>query len=268
MAALNDSIDLINSILDPRLSQVIGSTPESITDLITRSGMENNSKLGSKFICIAVFAASVKKSVAEELFIAKEMEDLRAKITNTFVLNGKLNMTAMTLAGHCFTLSTVLTNVKYITEFRKKIGGDNIWDADITKGSASEKMKAIMTQKAKTHNKTSCAAFATWFVTYTGIAPKSNKGKGTQSSLAFVPPQVQDQALLKDKPTVDVSIPAEIDRDLLEDWKSLTGKTEAQLAKSISDVGVKTTVARMQRDIKRVSGEGTDTVVGSSSGGV
>lgn len=260
MASLDDSVAIITALLEPKLSQVIGSTPDSLKDQVIRSGLENNPKLGSQFIALSVYAASVKKSVAEEFFISKELEQLRAKITNTFVLNNKLNMTAMTLAGHCFTLSASLSSIKYINEFKKKIGGDNIWDADISKGSAGETMKKIMTQKSKTHEKAKCADFAKWFLAYTGIVKA--KKTTTDPFAGLTPSSVDVTGTSKGKGKEEITTIAKIDQDLIEEWVAATGKTKEQLAKSVEDVGVKVTIARMNKDIRKAAGDDASTTVG------
>lgn len=261
------AVTTINSILDPRLSQVIGSTPDSLKDAVMRSAMENDSKAGAKFIALSVYSATVKKSVAEELFINKEMEDLRVKITNTFVLKGKLNMTAMTLAGHCFTLAPLLSTVQYIIEFKKKIGGDNIWDADMTKGSASDEMKKIMTQKMKLHTKVKCFEFAQWFLMYTGIAGTKAKGKAKVTD--FVPPQVPPAGVGLGGVTSSIGLTAQIPEEVLDEWLELTGKEEKDLTESITKHGADRTVRIMKREIDRAKGLETATTlgVGSASGG-
>jgi hypothetical protein len=255
MTSTDVAITTINSLLDPRISQVIGSTPESLKDSVTRSLLERDSALGSKFIALAVYSASVKKSVAEEFFISKELEDLRVKITNTFVLNGKLNMTAMTLAGHCFTLVPAISSVKYIIEFKKKIGGENIWDADLSKGSASEQMKKIMEQKAKLHTKAKCQEFALWFIGHTGIAKaavaKPVKTPGLGAALG--------------EETSAVTISADIPTELVEDWLIASGKSESELAVAISKFGTDRTIKLMEREIARGKGGDTSTTIGGGS---
>lgn len=263
MASTDIAVQTINSLLDPRLSQVIGSTPESLQDAVVRSVFENDSAMGAKFIALSVFSASVKKSVAEEFFISKDLEDLRVKITNAFVLKGKLNMTAMTLAGHCFTLVPSLSGVKYIVEFKKKIGGENIWDADLSKGSASEEMKKIMMQKVRLHPKDKCLNFATWFISYTGIG----KGKAPVRTRqqAFIPPQVPPSGTATGPGSSTIDITAQVPDELVEEWIDVTGRSEEDLAANITKNGLDRTIRAMKREIAKARGVDSGTVFDSRS---
>lgn len=166
-----DTIAALDNILDPRIGQVIGSTPSSIAESVREAGMRGMKKLGAQFIALAVFAASVNKSTMETALQSADFADIRPIIRKSFSINNSPNMTALTLAGHCFILEPKLARVRYMVEFKKKLGVNSIWDGDLDNGSISEKQKKIMKEKARLHKKEVAADFASGFLKWTGITP-------------------------------------------------------------------------------------------------
>jgi len=187
MASFNFEAE-INSILDPKIFQVVGSTPASLMDSVKEVGMENKRDLAVRFVALSIFSASVNKKTAEGLFMESDMGSLRTNISRKFTINNSLNMTALSLAGHCFLSIDTFSQISFAREFRKKMGQSSIWDGPLTSGSLSEKQRKILEEKAKVHTKASARDFADWFTSYTGItaklkAPSSTPTGGSADAL-------------------------------------------------------------------------------------
>jgi len=165
----------IDNILNPRLNQVVGSTPESLKESILKLDFKNKRDVGARFAAMAFFAASVNKKTLEELYMSEAMGQVRVTIAREMTINNTVNMTAISLAGHCLLTVDDFSSVKYVSEFRKKMGQNSLWDGEFGSGSISEKQKEIYKQKKGLFDKERAKAFADWYCQYTGLrgVPKS-----------------------------------------------------------------------------------------------
>jgi len=268
----SNSVNDINELLNPVLFQVIGSTPESLREHVEKCNLQGKNNLGSKFIALSVFAASVNKSTVEEFFAGDKMSDLRLSISREFMLNNKLNMTALSLAGHCFMTQDALSTVQYVVAFRKKMGQNSVWDGELAGGSLSETQKKILKEKASTHSKDRAIAFASWFMEYTGL-------RGSSSSVSQVPPAASAQAssetpsverTREDSPPIDLGTSAKQQQtaapdvvgqmrpDLVQYYLSLEGRTRESLQQLINEHGV----GRVERNIEKQMQGGSGSVIG------
>jgi len=266
-----NSVNDINELLNPVLFQVIGSTPESLREHVEKCNLQGKNNLGSKFIALSVFAASVNKSTVEEFFAGDKMSDLRLAISREFMLNNKLNMTALSLAGHCFMTQDALSTVQYVVAFRKKMGQNSVWDGELAGGSLSETQKKILKEKATTHSKDRAIAFASWFMEYTGL--RGSSGSATQAPPAA---SVQSSATIasssgvrEESPPIDLGSPAaqkqaatpdvvgQMRPELVQFYLSLEGRTRETLQNLIKEHGV----GRVERNIEKQMQGGSGSVV-------
>jgi hypothetical protein len=240
---------VLNSFLDPKLHQVIGSTPESLKIAIEACGIAGNSTLGVKMIAIAVFASSVNKSTVEAFFIEEKFSDLRIMVSKAVTLNGKINMTALSLAGHCFMTLDILSGTSYVVEFRKKIGQNSIWDGPLAAGSISDKQRDILKEKAKLHKRESAASFANWFISYTGIAkvqPIAAKTDAITGGLTGA--RTITQILQSSTPgNAAYSIPSH----LTSYYIGTRGKTQADLDAMVTKYGVDEAINKITESMNR-----------------
>lgn len=272
-----DPIADIDAILRPKLFQVIGSTPESLKEACQKCDMAGKTSVASKFISLCIFAASVNKPTVEQFFGEENMRDVRNTISVGFVLNGKVNMTALTLAGHCFMLHPSIQKLEYVEAFGKKMGQKTIWDGDFTSGSISEKQKGILAEKKKVHNAEACSEFATWFLSWSGMIlsrPKtraeyqvSSMTKPTHArgrpSFSIDPMTIEGSSkLLSPSPSrSQVSASANIPEDLADFWLNTLDRTQDDLDAVIEKNGLE----RVLRNLRKQKEGGAGSVVGTSS---
>jgi hypothetical protein len=159
----------INSILDPLLFQVIGSTPESIRDTIRNSQLRNNPNVGSLVACTAVFSSAVNKSTLENFLAKPELADVRPAISASFSISNRTNMTGLTLLGHCLLTTAFVGDITFCVEFRKKMGQDHLWAGNLDSGSLSDKQKEILKEKKRVTQETSAKLLGSGFFKFTGI---------------------------------------------------------------------------------------------------
>jgi hypothetical protein len=234
-------ITQLNTFLDPKLHQVIGSTPESLKSSVQLAGLEGKPDLGFKFIALSVFACSVNKPTVEQYFIEEKFSDLRPIASRAFILNGKVNMTALSLAGHCFMTINALSTVRYIAEMRKKIGQDSIWDGQLLAGSLSDTQRKIFQEKAKTHTKVAATEFASWFLIYTGLV---GDARGRDQSEAA---GGQQSRRGESRGALEYNIPG----DLSEYYFTTRGRSQDDMDKLVRDHGVSGAIDRIVQDKNR-----------------
>jgi len=266
---MSNSTEVLNSYLDPKIHQVIGSTPAALEVAIRELDFKDKAELGFKFVALSVFAASVNKPTVEAFFMESTMADLRVVISRKFVLNSRPNMTALSLAGHCFLTIDEFSQTNYIREFRKKMGQNSIWDGALTSGSLSEKQRQIFQERAKAHSKSSAEGFARFFVSYTG-AGRSNAGKVSTSDTSKKFPTDAlatsdgNESTLDDKsPDINIDIPAAPDvpipDDIRDDYVNLLSGNQESWNRAVAKYGID----RVVRNVKRkIQGDDTGSVAG------
>jgi hypothetical protein len=167
----------VNAFLDPKIFQVIGSTPTSLRDHVKSANFKGKKDLGIKFMALSVFASAVNKGTMEGFLSEDGLGDLRALMSREFYLNNKPNMTALSLAGHCFVACDLLSEVTFVKAYRNKMGQGDIWAGDFGSGSISDKQKAILKEKAKVHKKEECVLFANCFLKWCGVSKAAMTGR-------------------------------------------------------------------------------------------
>lgn len=280
MAASMNSTDFINALLDPKLFQVIGSTPQSLKDSVQKCDIKGNRDLGMRFVALSTFAAAVNKPTVEQFFMQESLGQLRTTVSSQFTLNNQINMTALSLAGHCFLAIDSFSSINFIRELRKKMGQNSIWDGEMASGSMSEKQKGILKEKAKQHKKEHAAEFANWFMDYTGLTPQSRPRpipisptasrtatRPQQASArlaAAVPPATPRSAAIDDldadsPPPPDVADATDgVPEEVLALYLSKEGRTLQTWAEQVNLRGKDRMVARVQ---KALAGDGSEATV-------
>jgi len=208
----------MNELLNPFLFQVIGSTPTSIRDSVIESGVKGKPEEGMGLATVCVFAAAVNKAVTENFLTKPELDFARRIIMQNFVVSGKLNMTGVTLLGHCLMTSPIMDSVDFVREFRLKMGQDSLWKGDFSKGSLSDKRKGILLEKKRVTDENQARLLGSGFFKFCGVdsaqwtkdeqafwgVTMTDPGKGKQPSTF---PRQQPQQNSPPSPAVDKKWP-------------------------------------------------------------
>jgi len=148
---------------------VIGSTPESIAESLQKIELKDKAIEGAQIFAIAIFAAAVNKPTLETFLADARFANIRPLLTSALSIQGRANMTAITLLGHCFLTSEMASDVVFATEFRKKMGQDHLWDGSLEQGSLSDKQRGIMKEKKRVTDPIKAKALASGFLKWTGL---------------------------------------------------------------------------------------------------
>lgn len=159
----------INELLEDKLYQVIGSTPESIAESLRNVDLKGKNRLGIQIFAVAVFAAAVNKSTLETFLADPRFVDIRPLIAAALSIQGRSNMTALTLLGHCLLTTGMANKVKFASEFRKKMGQDHLWAGELSSGSLSQKQREILAEKKRVTDRESAEALGAGFLKWTGL---------------------------------------------------------------------------------------------------
>jgi len=163
------ALQSINELLAPVLFQVIGSTPESIADSIIDAKLGNQSVIGMKLAALSIFASAVNKATMEQFASTPPMADIRPTLSSNFSVGGKTNMTGLTLLGHCVLTSNLMDDIKFASEFRRKMGQNHLWAGDFANGSLSDKQKKILEEKKRLTNENSARLLGSGFFKFIGV---------------------------------------------------------------------------------------------------
>lgn len=127
--------------------QVIGSTPVSIKEELVNSGLEGDSAAGAQLASICLLASATVKRVVEEVLIKNEFSEARKVVNKSLSLNGKVNMSALTLIGHCLLTTSIVDDVHFAKASRTRLGQRHLWDGELNSGQLSEKQTKIMKER-------------------------------------------------------------------------------------------------------------------------
>jgi hypothetical protein len=163
------SVVNINELLKDKLYQVIGSTPTSIAESLVKANIRNKPEEGAQIFAISIFAAAVNKSTLETFIADPRFSAVRSLLSATISIQGKTNMTALTLLGHCLLTTDVADGVVFASEFRKKMGQTDLWVGELASGSLSVKQREILKEKKRVTSQTEAKALGRGFLKYTGI---------------------------------------------------------------------------------------------------
>jgi hypothetical protein len=159
----------IDSLLKDKLFQVIGSTPRSVAESLKKVDLKDKTKEGVQMFAIAVFASAVNKSTLETFMADSRFADVRPLINAAMSIQGRANMTAMTLLGHCLLTTSAASSVSFTKEFRKKMGQNDLWSGEFTSGSLSDKQREILKEKKRLTDHEEAKALGSGFLKLTGI---------------------------------------------------------------------------------------------------
>jgi len=163
------NVDDINSLLNDKLFQVIGSTPASIAESLRKIDLKGRKAEGAQIFSIAVFAAAVNKATLENFLAEPRFGKVRPLITAALSIQGRSNMTALTLLGHCFLATELSSKVTFTAEFRKKMGQDHLWAGSLESGSLSDKQRGILKEKKRVTDEDDAKALGNGFLKLVGI---------------------------------------------------------------------------------------------------
>jgi hypothetical protein len=159
----------INTLLNDKLFQVIGSTPASIAESLIKADLSGKTTEGHQLFAVAIFASAVNKATLETFLADARFANVRPLISANLSIQGRSNMTALTLLGHCLMTTDLASSVTFASEFRKKMGQDHIWGGDLAKGSLSDKQKAILLEKKRVTDEVQARALGSGFLKWTGL---------------------------------------------------------------------------------------------------
>lgn len=137
--------------------------------MIKKAALQNNPALATKFTIICIFAAAVNKSTVESLISTNEMADIRGVIGSSFSIQGKPNMSALSLCGHAMLTSRFCDRIVFAQKFREKIGQSDIWDRELSKDRLSEKQHEIFNQKKRNNPAESAKLLGNGFFKVAGM---------------------------------------------------------------------------------------------------
>jgi len=278
----------INDLLNDKLFQVIGSTPESIAESLTKIDLKNRTTEGAQVFAIAIFAAAVNKPTLETFLADARFSTIRPLLSAAMSIQGRANMTAITLMGHCFLTTDLASSVTFATEFRKKMGQNHLWDGALEAGSLSEKQRAIMKEKKRVTDSDKAKALGMGFLKWTGLvkgtmsateaslfnvqlskaaAPSASSSRGKSRAKASPEPIAEEEsgAFLVDlTETEQVEIPEDV-------WNYRKDKllhSDEDIVESIRRNGTSNFITRTRRmmkdDPEGVKTRGATTLAGSS----
>lgn len=240
----------IDTLLNPRLHHVVGTTPESLRTSVETAGIEGKKAEAASLSALALFAASVNKKAVIDFYKSRDGETIRNVIVKSFTLNNEVNMTAISVLGHCLYTIDDFDNVKYVQQFRSRMGQKSIWAGDMSAGSMSDQQKKIIQQRKNNISLESAKEFANWYVEYTGLrsAKKARPatGKTTDKGLASG----------TTKTTRDTSAVAKIPDDLEEYWFDTLNRSNDDFQELVDKRGFENAINKIRRDMARqASGE-------------
>jgi len=240
------SIENINDLLKDKLFQVIGSTPSSIAESLKKVDLKGKSKEGAQIFAVSVFAAAVNKSTLETFLADSRFANIRPILSAALSIQGRSNMTALTLLGHCFLTTDVAKNISFTAEFRKKMGQDHLWAGSLDGGSLSGKQREILKDKKRLTDEAEAKALGSGFLKHVGIvqgAMTSMESKffGVPTSGRVPSPRSPTTAgsstgivAFNVSKTSSVPIPA----DVLHYRKNIIGQSDEDIAESIERNGL------------------------------
>jgi len=256
--------DTIDNILDKRIHQVIGSTPESLRTTCEGTNMKNNPDVAAKFVALSVLAAAVNKETIGKAATESDFMDLAMVIRSGFYLNGTVNMTALSLAGHCFVACDKFSKIRFVAEFRKKMGQDNLWDGNFDSGSISAKQKEIFIERKKAQDRKKCVDFADWFVSWSGLDQKlrtgarvgtSSRGRGGSSA-----PSSRGRGASKPEEQATATASASLPEDLVDFYFNEIGRTQTDLDESVRKHGLEKIIRSIRSSYNEAHPEQADDV--------
>jgi hypothetical protein len=246
----------INDLLNDKLFQVIGSTPTSIAESLKKVDLKGKSNEGAQIFAISVFAAAVNKSTLETFLADSRFAGIRPLLSAALSIQGRSNMTALTLLGHCLLTTSVASQVNFTSEFRKKMGQDNLWSGTLDGGSLSDKQRAILKEKKRLTSEEEAKALGNGFLKHVGILSGNMNndeaklfGVSTMRSGSVSPTEAGPSSAavaFKVSSTETLQVPG----DVMNYRMSTLGQTRDEIAESLSRNGLTKFVANTRKLMK------------------
>lgn len=256
----------INDLLKDKLFQVIGSTPTSIAESLKKVDLKGKSSEGAQIFAIAIFAAAVNKSTLETFLADSRFAGIRPVLSAALSIQGRSNMTALTLLGHCLLATDMASQVSFSSEFRKKMGQDHLWSGTLEAGSLSTKQREILKEKKRLTEENEAKALGNGFLKHVGILSGSmndmeaalfgvpeSKGKAAVTTPVGSPPRGKSgssAANVSFKKSTNETL--QIPSDVLHYRRSLLGQSDEDIAESIDRNGLEKFISNtrllMERD--------------------
>jgi len=165
--------EIVNQLLGDKLFQVIGSTPKSIAESLSKIDLRGKTNEGAQLFAISVFSAAVNKATLETFLADSRFSAIRPLISASMSIQGRANMTALTLLGHCLMTTPLARDVNFSSEFRKKMGQEHLWAGELSSGSLSDKQKEILKEKKRLTDETAAKALGSGFLKLTGLVKEA-----------------------------------------------------------------------------------------------
>jgi hypothetical protein len=281
----------INSLLNDKLFQVIGSTPRSIAESLSKIDLKNKSEEGIQMFAACVFAAAVNKPTLETFLADPRFASVRRIISAVLSIQNRSNMTAMTLLGHCFLTTDLADNVTFTFEFRKKMGQRHLWAGDLTSGSLSEKQRGILAEKKRVTDQGEAEALGNGFLKVTGLitgalTAKESEFFGVPAAVAeqravtppepviktgYTPPHARGASLTAGTTSSGAtssrfaSLPMDIPEDVLNYRRNILGQSDASIAESLGRGSKDDFISRTRLAMQR-NPDGLGSAAGSAIG--
>lgn len=261
----------INELLSDKLFQVIGSTPTSIAESLRKVDLKGKRNEGAQIFAIAVFSAAVNKSTLETFLADSRFANIRPLLSAALSIQGRANMTALTLLGHCLMTTDMASQVSFTSEFRKKMGQNHLWAGSLDSGSLSAKQKEILKEKQRLTKESEARALGNGFLKHVGILSEpmdedesalfgipESRSTGAQVTSSVSPKRASPTspsriAAFRKSTSETVEMPA----DVLNYRRNIVGQSDADIAESIDRNGLDVFIANTQRlMVKDPTGKG------------
>lgn len=205
----------MEEILFDVIHQVTGSTPTSLRDVVKNAGLIGNPQIASKFATACIFAAAVNKPTVENFVTQPVVAECRNVINVGFTINGKINMSALSLLGHCMMTAPILDDLTFVVKFRERMGQKHIWDGTLSDKNLSKKQLEIFNSKKDTSPFNEAKDLGVGFFKVTSIDPtpmteselkfwgmqgRKKQSSSTPPSEERVPPSSTESSPAREKP--------------------------------------------------------------------
>jgi len=249
----------INDLLKDKLFQVIGSTPTSIAESLKKVDLKGKTKEGVQIFAVSVFAAAVNKATLETFLADSRFANIRPLLSAALSIQGRSNMTALTLLGHCLLTTDVASKVNFTSEFRKKMGQDHLWAGSLDGGSLSAKQREILKDKKRLTDEAEAKALGSGFLKHVGLV--SGQMTALEGKLFGVPTtgrapsprspagssSTSENVAFKVSSTSTLQIPGEVIHYRL----NVLGQQDSDIAESIERNGLEKFIANTRAMIAR-----------------
>lgn len=146
---LNTIFDnFLGDILDKFVVFASGADPELLYNKVSELTKTNGFNFLKHFYGACIIASVAQRNTVKEFLKQGDSSYASKVILEAFSIKGELNVSELSLIGHCIIAATSNTKNKLIIAFRDRIKGENIWDIGRRDVRVSEKQLEIFREKA------------------------------------------------------------------------------------------------------------------------